>query len=226
MQQLEERLSPRRLLAIMGRSARNAVRTHLIAKNLSTQNPFGATKTNYYGKAAQSISFEATEDSAVITIHQVGMSLHYYGGTVTPGAHLSQVTGKPTKYLTIPACAEAYGHSASEFIGQLEVLWGRKGPFALALTAKDNPEVPGASKAQNRALLQKATTLSFLDKRSAQMERIMYWLVKEATIRPDPTVIPEEEEFSDAIINDMENYLTVLEDREYIRGLDQETEST
>ena len=226
IQQLEERLGAERLNRVLGRAARNAVRSHLIEKNLSTQNAFGATKSNYYGAAAHSTSFSADEDSAVVTIHQVGMSLHYYGGTVYPGAHTSVTGAKPTRYLTIPACAEAYGKHASEFGDTLEVLWGRKGPFALSLKATDNPERPGASKAENRALLKKAVTLSFLDKRTAQLERVMFWLVKEATIRPDPTVIPDEDEFGDAIRESVENYLTSLEERDYINSLDQQDEST
>jgi len=224
MEQLEARLGASRLNSVLGRAARNAVKDHLRARNLSTQNAFGATKSNYYGQAARSTSFSADEDGAVVPIHQVGMRLHYYGGPVVPGASTSSVGAKPTRYLTIPACAEAYGKRASEFGVALEVLWGRKGPFALALKERENPERRGASKAENIALLKKATTLSFLDKRTASLERVMFWLVKEATIRPDPTVIPDEDEFSDAIRESMENYLTSLEERDYINSLDQQAD--
>ena len=198
MDEIARRLGPDQLNIAVGRAARNAVYLHLIDLNAATQNPLGAQKSNYYGQAARSTSFTADSDSALITIRQIGMSLHYYGGTVEPGKNASSSTGKPTEYLTLPACAEAYGKHASDFGDQLEVLWGRRGPYALALKTSGTPSAKGASKAYNRNL-------------AKQAGRAMFWLIKSATITPNPDVMPSEEDLQEAIGIELEKLLTTLE---------------
>ena len=221
MNELSHRLSPMQLNRVVGAAGRSAVYDHLTVKNLATHNAFGATKSNYYGHAAQSTSFYADEDSALITIHQVGMGLHYYGGTVHPGANISEASGKPTKYLTIPACAEAYGHRAADFGDSLELAWGKNGPYALVVKKNTTPSSRLASKQYNKGLAVKAERAQVF---GGQL--IMYWLVKEATISPDPSVIPTEEEFSNAIEDEMAKYLTVRQEREYLQTIEQQANET
>jgi hypothetical protein len=145
---------------LVGRMAVNAFGVNFENKN-QTPNALGGPRTNYYSDARKSTKFEVSGDTITISVSQVGIALHYYGGTVTPIR---------TKYLTIPARPECHGKRASDF-PDLVVLWGRKGPYGLGLLEKVGIGTIGASKPNST---------------------VYFWLVKKASIAPDPTIIPEE----------------------------------
>lgn len=58
---------------------------------------------SFYREAATSLERNSTAAEDQVRITKRGMSLQYYGGTVTAGKGRSSKTGKPTKYLSIPA---------------------------------------------------------------------------------------------------------------------------
>ncbi len=102
-----------------------------------------------------------------MSVKQVGIRLHWFGGTVTPGKSISHITGRPTQYLTIPAIAEAHGKSARE-IPDLELVRGQGGrAIALAQTGGES----GRKHKKTRGM-------------------IFYWLVKSATIRSNHDILP------------------------------------
>jgi hypothetical protein len=152
---------------LVGQMAVNAFGVNFDNKN-QISNALGGPRTNYYSDARKATSFEVSGDTVTIAVKQVGISLHYYGGTVTPIR---------TKYLTIPARPECHGKRASDF-PDLIVLWGRKGPYGLGLLEKVGIGTVGASKPNST---------------------VYFWLVKKATIAPDPTVIPEDSALLDPI---------------------------
>jgi hypothetical protein len=195
----------RHLNPVLARAARDTFRDNLQDLNASTQNVYGAPKSNYYGNAAKGTSFHVEQDGFTISIAQVGIGLHYFGGTVEAGKGISFATGQPTKYLTIPACAEAYGHSASDFAGQLEIAWGRKGPYALVIKEEIVPAVKGASKRYNKALGEKAAVAGVF---GGQV--IMYWLVEHATIGANENVLPTDEELNDGLQTAVDQYVEAL----------------
>lgn len=106
--------------ALIGRVAVNAFGANFDRLN-ATPNAIGGPRTNYYSDARKSTSYEVSGDTVTIVVSQVGIALHYYGGTVTP---------KKGKYLTIPARPECHGKLASDF-SDLIVLWGKRGPYGL-----------------------------------------------------------------------------------------------
>jgi hypothetical protein len=206
-EEMTARIAPRQLLNVMGRAAANLVRDHLVEHNQENPNKMGGERTNYYTGAARATHFDLVGDGAVISINQVGMSLHYYGGTVVPGAKTSAFTGKPTQYLTIPARAEAHGHRASEF-PDLIVLWGKNGPYALARAISQQVDFVNHKAKKAGEFIAKYTQAGAI-----QGGEVMFWLVKSATISPDPTVIPSEEEFSEAINSAVSECMSLLSSR-------------
>jgi hypothetical protein len=186
---------------MLGRAARNSVREHLRALNLSTPTPLGATKSNYYGRAAQGTSFWREAGGILVNIHTPGMALHYYGGTVTPGANISSATGQPTKYLSLPYAAEAYGHSPSEF-PDLVMLWGKNGPYALAYKE--------LTTGQQRTLKRRGASPAALKGTGA----IVFLLVKSVTIGANPGVLPSDEQLTEDLQVALDAYTDRLQHRQ------------
>jgi hypothetical protein len=149
--------------ALMGRAASNVVRDHLQELDDTRPNKLGGERTNYYGSARAKTSYAIDPDGATVSIAQVGMRLHYYGGTVVP------VT---KKFLTIPATAEAYGKSAASF--DLVLVWGLNGPYALA-----------------KAITSESMTERNGYRQSRKAGEIMFYLKESVTMQPDETVLPE-----------------------------------
>lgn len=125
LRRLEAGIQPARLAPIIGRSARNAIRTHLFARD-GQGNRLGGRRTHYYGTAGRATNFTLEGDTVVVSIPQIGIRQRYYGGTIKP---------KTAKYLTIPVHPAAHGKRAREF-SDLEVVFGQGGrPIALARKA-------------------------------------------------------------------------------------------
>ena len=91
--------------------------SHLRALDAARPNTLGGKRSHYYGQAARNTRGDSSPGRITISIQQIGMNLHYNGGTVTP---------KVAKWLTIPAAPEAYGHRAREFDDLYFVLTKRR----------------------------------------------------------------------------------------------------
>lgn len=160
---------------LVGRMAVNAFGANFDNKNL-IPNAIGGPRTNYYSDAGKSTNFKVNGDTVTITVAQVGIALHYYGGTITPGKTNSYLGNGTTKYLTIPARPECHGKRASDF-PDMVVLWGKKGPYGLGMIAKG----------------------FFGTAQGKPISTVYFWLVKSATIAPDPTIVPSQEALIDPI---------------------------
>jgi len=188
---VEVGLQARELGPVIGASAVKITRRHLLDRNLEP-NQFGAAKTNFYQKAANAVQWQLVGDTVVISINSVGIAQRYFGGTIRPVA---------AKFLTIPARAEAHGKRASEFSpGELTLVFGRNGPIALARRA--------------------STALGFRKDRKTGLRRayskgeqggdILFWLKREVTQQPDPTVLPEHGAIETAVRGDVDAYVNRL----------------
>lgn len=167
-------------LAVVGYAGRKAVRDHLQELENSRANKLGGPRTHYYASARRGTSFQIVGKEVVVSVAQVGIRLHYFGGTVTAGKNASSATGRATRYLTIPATAEAYGKSAASF-EKLVVLWGKNGPYALARAVETNR--------LTRDGLRHVT----------EPGQKLFWLKRSVTMQPDPDVIPSEAAMSTEI---------------------------
>jgi hypothetical protein len=101
---------------------RTLVQDHLGALDANRANQLGGKRTHFYAAAARGVSYATGSEGVDISIHQTGIAQRYFGGTIKP---------VNSKYLTIPADPESYGHRAGEF-NNLMLLWGKNGPYALA----------------------------------------------------------------------------------------------
>lgn len=179
---------------VAGYEAQRTVREHLQGLDEARANKLGGRRTHYYSSARKSTEFRLEGDLIIINIPQVGMPLHYYGGTVTAGKNSSPITGQPTKYLTIPAASEAYGRRASDF-QDLVVVWGRGGkPVGLAMGEEKSA---GEGAPTRGPVLTKKTRL--------EPGRMMYWLKESVTLPADPTVLPTEDKLATNIRNRLSN---------------------
>lgn len=184
-------IQPVRTAPIVGRSARNAIRTHLFARD-QAGNKLGGSRTHYYGAAARATAFTIEGDGVIVSIPQIGIRQRYYGGTIKP---------KKSKYLTIPVHPSAHGKRAREF-GDLELVFDHTGrPIALA-----TPSTRGVSI--------RATKSGKTTKRNVgRMGEIMFLLLKSVTQRADPAVLPTQEAMASAITPDLQKYLALLASR-------------
>ncbi len=107
MRRVITRLEDRhRLHAEMGMSVGRLVIRHLRLTLATKPNKLGAPSTGFWQKAISSISANATEEAATISIRHQGVRLQYHGGTVRPTR---------AKALTIPISPLAHGKRVGDF---------------------------------------------------------------------------------------------------------------
>ncbi len=111
MDKLEELLKPDAIIKAIGEGAAPLFADHFMAVD-AARSQYGS---EYYKKAGETTTFRADPEEAVITTEQIGINLHYYGGTVVP---------INAEWLTIPAIAEAHGKRAREFSNLRFVYFG------------------------------------------------------------------------------------------------------
>lgn len=104
------------------RGVRNLVVAHLVARDSTARHSPGMPRSGYWGSAATSVTFSATENGGEVSIPKEGVALHYYGGVVRPGP------GK--KALAFPVNPAVAGMRAAEYDPQhtkLDFVPGQKG---------------------------------------------------------------------------------------------------
>jgi len=176
---------------IIGRSIANLVKRHLSDYDKAHPNAMGGKRTHFFAQAARSTFSHGDATGATVSINHVGIRLQWLGGTVYPGRHASCHSGKPTRFLTIPAIAEAYGTHACEWTNLVfSRVEGRS-----ALVEKE----PGAAEKKGRK-----------SKKQAQPShaRAIFWLIRKATIKPHPDVLPTEQAYIAAARASLKSYLT------------------
>lgn len=163
-----------------GGAVRRLLMDHLQGLDQSRPNALGGARTHFYSDAARSVTYEADATSATVGVHKLGLALRRFGGTVRP---------VNSKWLTIPAIAEAHGRRAREF-NNLEVLWagawGQSRPIGLVERASTD-----ISFRKDRRKAHRGETI--LEKGKERGGRIFYWLVKSCEHQPDESVLPTED---------------------------------
>jgi hypothetical protein len=193
-------LDDKNVLPVFGRSVTNSVRDHFDDLEADRPNKLGGHRTHYYSGARKGTRFIYEGDHVTVSIAQVGIRFRYFGGTIRAGQNPSSVGGKPTKYLTIPATAEAYGHRAADF-DDLELLWGRGGPYGLGRVERKTVAIADSFGAK---------TVS---------TEVLFWLVKTVEGAPDKTMLPDDSEIRDSVTRDFNKYVkTVWRTRNIPRG--------
>ncbi len=186
-----DKLNSEALKAAAGGGVKRLLQDHFGNLDSSRSNALGGKRTHYFASAARSISYETDLYGTTVSIHHLGIGLHYFGGTVKP---------INTKYLTIPARAEAHGRRAGEF-DNLEILWGRSGPVAL---------VERRSQAINFKKVRRKGESKWEMKSVDVVEKgggVFFWLVKSATIKADPGILPSDSLMVSAAVSSVADYM-------------------
>lgn len=176
-----------------GRAAANLTKDHLFALD-SRANKLGGPRTHFYSAAAKSVSApHATGGTVSFEITKLGLAQRWLGGTIKAGAGPSSAGGGLTKYLAIPARTEAVGVPPSAF-PDLQFIPRRNGGAMLVQALQTKVSISGRKR--------------FKTTRGAEIGGlVMYWLVTSVTQKPDPTVMPTEEELLEAAASAMSTYL-------------------
>jgi hypothetical protein len=142
----------------IGRNVLKLVRDHFYAL---PPNDRHFPSTHFWQRAAEATRYEVTPEGVNIRVNQIGIRQRLLGGAITP---------KRGKFLTIPAIAETYGHSAREF-GRLKFV-----------------RCPGSTHYSTLGL---APESAVADKSGAvDPGSVYFWLVRSMTQEPDPAVLP------------------------------------
>ena len=93
---------------------------HFFAYGTAHPNRFRVTPTGYWQKAGRATKSSSSGDTVNIVVDEkgepglVGVRRHYTGGgTIKPSGRISEITGKPIQYLTIPINGAAHGKTVA-----------------------------------------------------------------------------------------------------------------
>jgi hypothetical protein len=100
--------------------ARELTADHFFAYGTAHPNRFRVTPTGYWQKAGRATKSSSSGDTVNIVVDEkgepglVGVRRHYTGGgTIKPSGRISEITGKPIQYLTIPINGAAHGKTVA-----------------------------------------------------------------------------------------------------------------
>ena len=167
------------IIQAVARSVSNTVKANLRDKDRNSRPEAGMPKSGYYGQAANAVTTTVNGNEATINIPKEGIRLHFYGGTVKPGA------GK--KALAIPKDPKTAGMRAMEYDPtrqKMHLVWPKGSEVGFLVDKKTRK---GGKK--------------------IDYGKLMYLLVPKATIHADPTVLPSDETLLNAVSDAMEDVL-------------------
>jgi len=172
---LDSMLTPGQIAASVGEAETALFQNHF--RNNGENKKHWPT-TGFWPRAAGATSWQATDGGVTISVNQTGVRQRYLGGPIQPK------NGR--KYLTIPACAEAYGKTARDFSNLKPVPYISNGHLAFALVEADATATKNKSAGRDFA-----------------GGGVYFWLVQSVYQAPDSTVLPDKSEIrqtaSDAI---------------------------
>lgn len=162
--------------SVAARAGVNLTRAHLFKLDGERGNKSGGSRSHFYAAAARSVHSSIESRGVAIIISKTGIAQRLFGGKIKP------VKGR---FLAIPnrTTPEAYGRRPREF-DNLEVLYGKNGPFALAERAATHLQAAAKGSAKGRRVPRK----------------IFFWLVDEVEQDPDPSVLPSDDELTSGVL--------------------------
>ena len=164
----------------IGRAVAERVKEHFYGK---PPNERRFPTTQFWQRAAAATDFTADSDGARVSINQIGVRQRFLGGPIAP------VRGK---FLTVPAIAETYGHSADDFANLKIRAVAPGGWSGLGLAPSD------AARNQDGRV---------------SPGSVYFWLFTHVTQRPDPDVLPDKDEITDTALDAARDYFARLKSR-------------
>ena len=176
----------RDLLSAMGTEVQHVTTEHLrglAATRHATAERLGAAPSGHLAQAAEKVAapaaLSANETEATLTFNHPGLGRAFHDVTIVP---------KTSKYLTIPVNAVAYARRAGEFA--LQVVFTRKGAWGLVPKDFKLPPKPWgfAEMVQIRSVM-------------------LFLLVRSVTQKQDRSLLPSDEEWTEAATLGARNYI-------------------
>lgn len=193
LRELLRRVSPMRpALARLGKRGEVELRKYFRLMDTRKANRHGWPRQHFWARIRNATAFAgASETEARIVIADPAFGLHVRGGIVRP---------REKRALAIPLQALAYGKQPSAgLIPGLFVLRTKKAAYLVAYgSGETGKHFLGFSKGGKAKYSRDRATLHFY-----------FILLKSATIRRDPTALPPENEFNDALLDEMKTYMDV-----------------
>lgn len=185
LRELDQRLADPVHREAIGRAVATLFLDHFTMLDATRPNRLGGRRTHFYADAARATRHELLPNGVRVAVSKLGIAQRYHGGDITPIP--------PKKYLTIPARAEAHGKRAGEF-DDLEVLFGRNGPYALAQRRQTGLRWRRRTRRDKAGV---TTTTRSVAPGADTGGGIFFWLVQRVSQPPDESVLPS----VDAILN-------------------------
>jgi hypothetical protein len=184
MQFLRANVTPHRMAAEIGPRATRLVQRNFLTKEKGG-NKMGWPSTHFYARAAEATNWQEGFGFVMISVNQIGIRQRLEGGDI-----------KPVKAgaLTIPAVADAYGKRAREFNNlkfgfALDPVSGKMRP-ALVEAQATQIKIGKIKKSGQRTITEGTTSTGLV---------AIFWLLAGVHQDPDPTVLPTDEEFGQAM---------------------------
>jgi len=206
LRRLQEHLDGVDMRDAMARGTALLVRNHLDELNTTRGHQGGGRRTNMYAAASRQTTHELIDDGFRVAIAHEAIGLRYFGGVVRPvNAKLLAIPVDPSHPGADPEAADAYGESPRKFHHLRLVMFGKTGKGALIARNRTNIT-------RDR---RKSTSTNY--RGESIHGGLFYWLVPEATHKPDPAVLPTDDELATAALDAGDNYLDALLDEKGAR---------
>jgi hypothetical protein len=185
---------------VVGRSMQQTIRQHFErlagdSEHHQTAENLGGERTGFYERAALGVHQAQLESGGVsVSVELEGLAQRLFGGTIE---------AKPGSFLTIPARTETYGHRASEFSNLMMIIFPSGSGALVAKSGGGTFRGRGRGKGGRNI----GKPLPAIDKFGSD---VYYWLVKQVTQRPDPSVLPTDAEILDPAIASARDFIAMI----------------
>ncbi len=115
----------------LAKGTQSKVQDHLLTKYVPRNK-----RGDFWADVRNGVTATANDGAATVTLNELGISLRFNGGEVTPGKSISSYTGKPTRALAIPS-------DKVRIEGGRQIRPGRAGLLAFMRTATKGGDTVG-----------------------------------------------------------------------------------
>lgn len=175
----------------IGKGIARQIQDHLFAWSDSHPNRMGGKRKNIIAKAGKATRFETTDKGVLVTISNEAIAARYFGAEIRP---------VNAKFLTIPARTEAYGKSARDFKLKAVFPRGREQSPAVGWLVAVEDYLRPLKSGKRKGTLVKARKA---EAGTVGGGGVFFWLVKRATIKPEPEILPDDEALGEAGIKEV-----------------------
>jgi hypothetical protein len=175
------------------RGVANFLRDWFFGLDKTRANKFGGARTHFFANTARAIQTPEVKGTvSSVSINQVGLAQRIFGGIIRAGQGISSLTGAITKFLAIPARAEAYGKTPGQF-HDLQFVREKRGNGGAMLVQTMQTVVSFGKKGVRKV--------------GERGGLVMFWLVKQVNQPGDSSILPSDEAVTQAALIPAQNYL-------------------